>query len=57
MSKASDRHLNHFLSTFDTTNLGEGDPVAGANLLAAVACTLANIARPGSGVVTGEVCR
>ena len=54
MSKASDAYLNHFLSSFGATSLGEGDPVAGANLLATMACTLANIARPGSGVVTEE---
>lgn len=34
--------------------MGEGDVVAGANLLAAMACTLANIHRPGSGLKTAE---
>ena len=43
--------LNELLASFDTLQLGEGDPAAGANLLAAMAITLANLARPGSGIL------
>ncbi|MEX2580597.1 MAG: hypothetical protein WD342_16185 [Verrucomicrobiales bacterium] len=52
MNKPSqtDHHLANFLASFDTTQLGEGDIDAGANLLAAMAVTLGNLARPGSGI-------
>lgn len=52
MSKSSDSDLNlaDFLTTFDATELGEGDPIAGANLLAAMAITLGNLAKPGAGI-------
>jgi hypothetical protein len=40
------------LASFNATCLGEGDTSAGANLLVAMAVTLANLARPGSGIVT-----
>ena len=52
MSKPSqtDLHLAKFLASFDATQLGEGDINAGANLLAAMAVTLGNLARPGSGI-------
>ena len=39
---------------FDASTLGEGDVVAGANVLTAMACSLANIHRPGSGLVTED---
>lgn len=45
-------HLQNLLTRFGVEHLGEGDTVAGANLLAAMACSLANVQRPGSGFVT-----
>ena len=36
-------HLQSLLTRFDVKRLGEGDVAAGANLLAAMACSLANI--------------
>lgn len=47
-------HLENLLTRFGVENLGEGDTVAGANLLAAMACSVANIQRPGSGFMTGD---
>ena len=47
----TDRHLAALLAHFNATQLGEGDVNAGANLLAAMAVTLSNLARPGSGVM------
>lgn len=44
--------LQKLLTHFDVIGLGEGDPLAGCNLLAAMATTLANLARPGSGIQT-----
>jgi hypothetical protein len=52
MTPKETKHLSNFLKTFDTIGLGEGDLNAGVNTLAAMACTLANIARPGSGIYT-----
>jgi hypothetical protein len=49
-SKEQD-HLASFLASFDVGRLGEGDPLAGANLLACQAVALADIARPGSALV------
>lgn len=46
----ANRHLNELLHIFGATRLGEGDAVAGANLLAAMAGSIANIAPPGSGL-------
>lgn len=43
--------LRHLLTSFDVQSLGEGDEVMGMNLLAAMAVTLANIARPGIGLM------
>jgi hypothetical protein len=54
MKSESDQHLSDLLTTFDATGLGEGDPVAGLNLLAAMAVSLANLSRPGSGIMTKE---
>ena len=50
MSDKEISHLRDLLTTFDAESLGEGDLVAGANTLAAMAVSLANIARPGSGL-------
>lgn len=52
MTSRKQKHLQTLLTTFDAAGLGEGegDPVAGTNLLAAMAITLANISRPGSGI-------
>ena len=47
-------HLHNLLSKFGVERLGEGDVGAGANLLAAMACSLANVQRPGSGLVNGD---
>ena len=50
MTPQANRHLNELLHIFGAARLGEGDPVAGANLLAAMATSIANIAPPGSGL-------
>jgi len=50
MTPEANRHLNELLHIFGTARLGEGDPVAGANLLAAMAASIANISPPGSGL-------
>jgi hypothetical protein len=50
MTPEANRHLNELLHIFGTASLGEGDPVAGANLLAAMAASIANISPPGSGL-------
>ena len=50
MTPHDNRHLNELLHIFGTTRLGEGDRVAGANLLAAMATSIANISPPGSGL-------
>ncbi|MCP5538366.1 MAG: hypothetical protein H7A51_19300 [Akkermansiaceae bacterium] len=42
--------LQPLLKTFTATSQGEGDVNAGTNLLVARAVTLANLARPGSGI-------
>jgi hypothetical protein len=47
-------HLQSLFTRFDVKRLGEGDTAAGANLLAAMACSLANIQRPGSGLITSD---
>jgi hypothetical protein len=38
----------------EVRSLGEGDATVGANLLAAMAITLGNLARPGSGIQTRD---
>ncbi|MDB4544813.1 hypothetical protein N9Z83_02610 [Akkermansiaceae bacterium] len=43
-------NFNAFLSAFNLTDLGEGNPNTGANILAVMACNLAAISRPGSGI-------
>ena len=47
MSSQDSQHLHALLNAFDAERLGEGDPVAGANLLVAMACSLAAIQKPG----------
>ena len=54
MSPNTTRYFNELLTIFDAALLGEGDLVAGANRLAAMACSLANIARPGSCLVAAD---
>ena len=54
MNETESKHLHDLLTVFDVRALGEGDEIVGANLLAAMAITLANIARPGSGIQTPE---
>lgn len=52
MNKPSetDCHLAKFLASLNATWLGEGDINAGTNLLTAMAATLANVSRAGSGI-------
>ena len=51
-AKTSDlQKVGRLLDAFGATALGEGDLVAGANVLAAMACSLANLQRPGTGLV------
>lgn len=50
MLSAHTQYLHELLTTFGAARLGEGDPVAGANLLATMACSIANIQRHGSGL-------
>ena len=51
MSPEDIRLLNSLLHSFDVTRLGEGNTAAGANLLASMACSLASVQRPGSGLI------
>jgi hypothetical protein len=46
--------LTRLLATFDAPDLGEGNLNIGANTLAAMLVTLANLARPGSGIMTPD---
>jgi hypothetical protein len=48
----STARLQNLLTRFGVEHLGEGDTVTGANMLAAMACSIANVQRPGSGFVT-----
>ena len=52
MSTDDTRHLHEFLTITGAERLGEGDVIAGSNTLAAMAISLANISRPGSGLET-----
>ena len=54
MSPTDTLHLGNFLKLTEAERLGEGDVVAGANLLAAMTISLANIQRPGSGLVASS---
>ncbi len=48
------QRVSRLLAAFDASTLGEGDPVAGANVLVAMAVSLANIHRPGSCLVAKD---
>ena len=50
MSPEEEKDFNELLTTFDAMGLGQGDRVAGTNLLAAMASALANVSRTGSGI-------
>ena len=50
-------HLIGTLVTFGAPSLGEGDGDAGANVLAAMAGTLANLSRAGSGIASPRLGR
>ena len=54
MTETESKHLRHLLTAFEARALGEGDETTGINLLAAKAITLANLARPGSGIRTTD---
>jgi len=54
MTESDYPRVSRLFESFDVTTLGEGDPVAGANTLAAMACSIANISRPGSCLVNKE---
>ncbi|QTN31215.1 hypothetical protein HZ994_02345 [Akkermansiaceae bacterium] len=47
---ADNHSLQRLLSAFNVTDLGEGDPITGCNLLATMAVTLGNLSQPGSGL-------
>jgi hypothetical protein len=53
MSPEESRHLRHLCTLFGVHALGDGDPVAGANTLAAMACVLANLA-PADGTLLSK---
>lgn len=46
--------LEKFFTTFNVTELGDGNLLTGINTLAAMCCTLATVARPGSGIGTAD---
>ena len=50
--KSPSQDLRSLLNTFNAASLGQGDLDAGTNLLAAMAVTLANVSRPGSGIAS-----
>lgn len=54
MHDKQQKDLQTLLTTFGAAGLGEGDTSAGANTLAAMLVTLANLARPGSEIMTEE---
>lgn len=54
MTPDDHQQITQFLTTFDAIGLGEGDIVAGVNTLAAMFCTLTNVARPGSGLLSSD---
>ena len=51
MSPALNEDLQCLFASFNATKLGEGDVAVGANLLATMACSIANIQRPGTGYI------
>lgn len=52
MPMTEEAELQNFLKTFNAASLGEGDRQAGANVLTAMAITLANVSRSGCGIVS-----
>ena len=52
MTTIESQHLQEVLTIFSARELGQGDAAAGANLLAAMCCSLAGMQNPGSAVVT-----
>jgi hypothetical protein len=54
MSSDTTNKLTRLLHTFDAQRLGEGDMSAGANVLAAMACAIANIHRHGARIAFGD---
>lgn len=48
MKTPTDEKLHQLLADFDVARLGDGDLNAGTNVLAAMACVVANIQRPGA---------
>ena len=48
MSTHPNNQIHQVFHKYSTLQLGEGDAIAGANLLAAMACTIANLHPPGS---------
>ncbi len=54
MSSDNTEKLARLLHTFDAQRLGEGDVSAGANVLAAMACTIANVHRHGAHIAAND---
>lgn len=54
MSSENTQNLQRLLQTFDVQRLGEGDVSAGANVIAAMACAIANVHRHRTGIVAGD---
>ena len=50
MNDQEQTDLRTVLATFNATSLGQGDANTGTNVLAAMACTLANVSPPGCGI-------
>jgi predicted transcriptional regulator len=54
MTETESKHLRHLLTAFDARALGEGDEVAGANVLATMAGVLADLAPTDGTILTKE---
>jgi hypothetical protein len=54
MSHDTTDSLTRLLITFDAQRLGEGDVFAGANVIAAMACAIANVHRHGTRIKSGD---
>lgn len=54
MSHDTTDSLTRLLITFDAQRLGEGDVFAGANVIAAMACAIANVHRHGARIKSGD---
>jgi hypothetical protein len=54
MSPQYTQRLTRLLATFDTERIGEGNLSAGANVLAAMACSIANIHRYGACITSSD---